>query len=123
MTSAEPFAKLVHQGMILGEDGEKMSKSRGNVVNPDDIVDRVRRRRDAAVRDVHGAAEGDEDVADGAGVGSGPIPGPRAPARGDAGGVTVDEPRLLHKLEAEDADVDQVTDETEGISVERLSRR
>ncbi len=35
---AEPFQKLVHQGMILGEDGEKMSKSRGNVVNPDDIV-------------------------------------------------------------------------------------
>ena len=34
----EPFVKLVHQGMILGEDGEKMSKSRGNVVNPDDIV-------------------------------------------------------------------------------------
>lgn len=35
----EPFAQLVHQGMILGADGEKMSKSRGNVVNPDDIVD------------------------------------------------------------------------------------
>ena len=34
----EPFKKLVHQGMILGEDGQKMSKSRGNVVNPDDIV-------------------------------------------------------------------------------------
>jgi leucyl-tRNA synthetase len=34
----EPIMKLVHQGMILGEDGEKMSKSRGNVVNPDDIV-------------------------------------------------------------------------------------
>jgi len=34
----EPFKKLVHQGMILGSDGEKMSKSRGNVVNPDDIV-------------------------------------------------------------------------------------
>jgi leucyl-tRNA synthetase len=34
----EPFMKLVHQGMILGEDGEKMSKSRGNVVNPDHIV-------------------------------------------------------------------------------------
>jgi leucyl-tRNA synthetase len=34
----EPFMKLVHQGMILGEDNEKMSKSRGNVVNPDDIV-------------------------------------------------------------------------------------
>ena len=34
----EPFTKVVHQGMILGEDGEKMSKSRGNVINPDDIV-------------------------------------------------------------------------------------
>ena len=34
----EPFLKLVHQGMILGADGEKMSKSRGNVVNPDDVV-------------------------------------------------------------------------------------
>lgn len=34
----EPFLKLVHQGMILGADGEKMSKSRGNVINPDDIV-------------------------------------------------------------------------------------
>lgn len=34
----EPFKKLVHQGMILGEDGEKMSKSRGNVVNPDDVI-------------------------------------------------------------------------------------
>ena len=34
----EPFKKLFHQGMILGENGEKMSKSRGNVVNPDEIV-------------------------------------------------------------------------------------
>jgi leucyl-tRNA synthetase len=34
----EPFQKLFNQGMILGEDGTKMSKSRGNVVNPDDIV-------------------------------------------------------------------------------------
>jgi leucyl-tRNA synthetase len=34
----EPFLKLVHQGIILGEDGQKMSKARGNVVNPDDIV-------------------------------------------------------------------------------------
>ena len=37
----EPFKKLVHQGMILGENGEKMSKSRGNVVNPDDVVNEV----------------------------------------------------------------------------------
>ena len=34
----EPFKKVFHQGMILGANGEKMSKSRGNVVNPDDIV-------------------------------------------------------------------------------------
>lgn len=38
VTHKEPFKKLVHQGMILGEDNEKMSKARGNVVNPDDIV-------------------------------------------------------------------------------------
>jgi len=35
---SEPFVKLVHQGVILGEDGQKMAKSRGNVVNPDDVV-------------------------------------------------------------------------------------
>jgi leucyl-tRNA synthetase len=34
----EPFKKLFHQGIILGEDGEKMSKSRGNVVNPDTVI-------------------------------------------------------------------------------------
>jgi leucyl-tRNA synthetase len=34
----EPFQKLVNQGMILGENNEKMSKSRGNVVNPDEVV-------------------------------------------------------------------------------------
>ena len=36
----EPFKKLFHQGMILGENGEKMSKSRGNVINPDDIIEK-----------------------------------------------------------------------------------
>ena len=35
----EPFRKLFHQGIILGEDGEKMSKSRGNVVSPDTIIE------------------------------------------------------------------------------------
>ena len=35
---SEPFKKLFHQGIILGEDGEKMSKSRGNVVSPDTII-------------------------------------------------------------------------------------
>ena len=34
----EPFQKLYHQGMILGENGEKMSKSKGNVINPDDVI-------------------------------------------------------------------------------------
>ena len=34
----EPFKKLVHQGMILGSNNEKMSKSRGNVINPDDVI-------------------------------------------------------------------------------------
>ena len=34
----EPFKKLYHQGMILGSNNEKMSKSRGNVINPDDII-------------------------------------------------------------------------------------
>ncbi|MFZ9683748.1 MAG: class I tRNA ligase family protein, partial [Cephaloticoccus sp.] len=36
--TSEPFTKLFHQGIILGEDGEKMSKSRGNVANPDDVI-------------------------------------------------------------------------------------
>jgi leucyl-tRNA synthetase len=38
LTQPEPFLKLVHQGVILGENNEKMSKSAGNVVNPDDVV-------------------------------------------------------------------------------------
>ena len=36
--NSEPFTRLVHQGMILGENNQKMSKARGNVINPDDIV-------------------------------------------------------------------------------------
>ncbi len=39
VSTKEPFKKLVHQGHILGEDGLKMSKSLGNVVNPDDVID------------------------------------------------------------------------------------
>lgn len=38
VSTKEPFQRLVNQGMILGENGEKMSKSRGNVVNPDDVI-------------------------------------------------------------------------------------
>jgi leucyl-tRNA synthetase len=39
VSTPEPFKKLVHQGIVLGEDNQKMSKSRGNVVNPDEIMD------------------------------------------------------------------------------------
>lgn len=39
--TSEPYQKRTSHGMILGENGEKMSKSRGNVVNPDDIVDEL----------------------------------------------------------------------------------
>ena len=38
-STLEPFLKLVHQGIVLGEDNQKMSKSRGNVVNPDEMID------------------------------------------------------------------------------------
>jgi leucyl-tRNA synthetase len=39
VSTSEPFHKLVNQGLILGEDGQKMSKSRGNVVNPDSVIE------------------------------------------------------------------------------------
>ena len=39
VSDPEPFKRLFHQGIILGEDGEKMSKSRGNVVNPETIIE------------------------------------------------------------------------------------
>lgn len=38
VSTPEPFQRLVNQGLIMGEDGQKMSKSRGNVVNPDDVI-------------------------------------------------------------------------------------
>lgn len=40
VSTKEPFQKLMNQGMILGPDGQKMSKSRGNVINPDDMISR-----------------------------------------------------------------------------------
>ncbi len=39
VSSDEPYRKLFHQGILLGEDGEKMSKSRGNVINPEVVID------------------------------------------------------------------------------------
>ena len=40
VSTPEPFIKLVHQGTVLGEDGSKMAKSAGNIVNPDEMFDR-----------------------------------------------------------------------------------
>jgi leucyl-tRNA synthetase len=40
VSTPEPFMKLIHQGTVLGEDNQKMSKSVGNIVNPDDMIDR-----------------------------------------------------------------------------------
>jgi len=40
LSKPEPFQRLVNQGIILGEDGQKMSKSRGNVVSPDEVIER-----------------------------------------------------------------------------------
>ena len=39
VSKPEPFQRLVNQGIILGEDNQKMSKSRGNIVNPDEVID------------------------------------------------------------------------------------
>lgn len=39
VSNSEPFKKLFHQGLIMGEDGRKMSKSLGNVINPDDVIE------------------------------------------------------------------------------------
>jgi leucyl-tRNA synthetase len=38
VSTPEPFQRLINQGIILGEDGQKMSKSRGNVINPDEVI-------------------------------------------------------------------------------------
>ena len=40
VSTREPYKKLFNQGMIQGEDGQKMSKSRGNVINPDDVIEK-----------------------------------------------------------------------------------
>jgi len=39
LSSAEPFQKLIHQGFVLGPDGRKMSKRRGNIINPSEVAD------------------------------------------------------------------------------------
>jgi leucyl-tRNA synthetase len=39
VSTPEPFSQLIHQGMLQGEDGRKMSKRRGNVIDPLDVVE------------------------------------------------------------------------------------
>ena len=62
VSTPEPFKKLVNQGMILGEDDGKMSKALGQRHQSRRHHPRVRRRRAAHLRDVHGPAGGDEAV-------------------------------------------------------------
>ena len=76
----EPFTRLLTQGMVL-KDGAVMSKSKGNVVDPDDMIDEVRRRRAAAVRDVRRAAREGSRVDRRGPRGQLPVPGARVAAR------------------------------------------
>ena len=64
VSTSEPFQRLVNQGTILGTNGEKMSKSRGNVINPDDVIAQWGAGCVASLRDVHGAAGSYQAVAD-----------------------------------------------------------
>ena len=50
LSTPEPFQRLVNQGMILGEDGQKMSKRWGNVIDPIDVIETTARMRFAVTR-------------------------------------------------------------------------
>ena len=110
----EPFLKLVHQGMILGENNEKMSKARGNVVNPDDVVRDYGADALRVYEMFMGPARAGEALADerhrracGASS-SAPGTSPRAPLTDDARGVrrgdaaprAQDHPKVTRDIEA-----------------------
>ena len=78
---SEPFSHLLTQGMVL-KNGDVMSKSKGNVVDPDDMIAEVRRRRDAAVRHVRGTAREGNRVDRRRTRGKLPLPGQGLAARG-----------------------------------------
>ena len=77
VSTPEPFHKLVNQGMILGDNNDKMSKARGNVVNPDDVVAEYGADAASALRNVHGAARTGEALEHEGGRGGLPVPRPR----------------------------------------------
>ncbi len=76
VSTSEPFQCLRNQGMILGENSEKMSKSRGNVVNPDDVIAAYGRRQPAPVPDVPGPARTGQALEHQGHRGRAPLPGP-----------------------------------------------
>ena len=84
VSTPEPFQRLVNQGMILGEDGQKMSKSRGNVINPDDVIAEYGADALRLLRDVHGPARADEALEHDRRRGRVPVPRARL-AAGDGG--------------------------------------
>jgi len=79
VSTPEPFFKLVNQGLILGEDGQKMAKSRGNVVNPDEIVKNTGLMRFGSMRCSWPARDG-ETVEHPGRVGRVQVPRPRLAA-------------------------------------------
>ena len=90
VTEREPFKRLFNQGQILGSDGERMSKSRGNVQDPDELVSALRRRSGAPVPDVHGPLGPGWPVESVGHRGRASVPAPRldgrtGPARARAG--------------------------------------
>ncbi len=72
----EPYARLRNQGMIQAEDGQKMSKSKGNVVTPDSVVEQLRRRQPAPVRALHRAVRAERRLERPRGAGLPALPGP-----------------------------------------------
>ena len=85
ITFDEPFKRLLTQGMVL-KDGDVMSKSKGNVVDPDSMLREVRRRRAPAVRHVRGAAGKGSRVERRRARGQLQVPGPRLAHRRSLGG-------------------------------------
>ena len=73
----EPFLRLFNQGQILGADGERMSKSRGNVAGPRRAGRALRRRHGPAVPDVHGPVGPGRSVEPDRHRGRPPLPAPR----------------------------------------------